>query len=230
MDGASYLLTGPRGLSMLDAFEPSPSEGIRRLDEAVTALVGRRLHLAGHLLAPAGIRFIIIDPRDEILSLALGRQRDIALEQQLGSIAIYRNLQWFPRAAIAPEGLTKSVAASEGDDPALLLVNWSGGKGVPARSQSSFRGEVTGAHTGQVLLAENFNHAWRARVGNKRLEHGEAFGWANRFDLPKDARGQLRIWFARRYIRIGWLLVQAFLLLIGFALSRTGSTEIRGAR
>ncbi len=229
MDDVSYLLTGPRGLSMLDAFEPSPSEGERRLDEAVTALVGRRLHLAGHLLAPASVRFIIIDPRDELLSVALGRQRDIALEQQQGSIAIYRNLQWLPRAGLAPDGLTKPVAVSEGDDPALLLVNWSGGKAIPARSQTSFRTEVAGPHNDQVLLAENFNNAWRARIGDVALDHGKAFGWANRFDLPKQAKGQLRIWFARRYIRIGWLFIQAFVLLVGFASSRTGSTEIKGA-
>ena len=229
MDGVSYLLTGPQGLSMLDAFESSPSEGERRLDEAVTALVGRRLHLAGHLLAPASIRFIIIDPRDEILKVALGRQRDIALEQQQGSIAIYRNLQWLPRAVLMPDGLTKQVAASDGDDPALLLVNWSEGKGISARSQTSFRTELAGAHTDQVLLAENYNDAWRARVGDVRLEHGTAFGWANRFDLPKQSKGELRIWFARPYIRLGWLLIQAFTLLIGFASSRTGRTEIKGA-
>ncbi|HVF12686.1 MAG TPA: glycosyltransferase family 2 protein [Actinomycetota bacterium] len=228
MDGTSFFITDPGGLTMLDAQEPSPSEGERRLDDAVDALVGRRLHLAGHLLAPASIRFIIVDPTDDFLMAALRRQRDIAQEQQIGTIAIFRNLRWLPRAALAPVNLVKPVTEGSQDDRALMLADWSGGRPIPQRSRANFRGDLPRTRHSQLLLAENYNSAWKAKVGDQRLKHSKAFGWANRFDLPPTAKGEVRVSFTRRWVRFLWVGFQIFIVAIAIAASRPGKHEIKG--
>jgi len=228
IDGAEYFLTGPGGLNMLDSQEASPSNGEARLDETVQSMAAGGLHLGGHLLAPASIRFIIVDPRDAGAMTALRAQRDIALEQQQQNIAIFRNLLWLPRAVLAPVNLVEPVTAKAKDERALLLVKWSGGRAVPKRSSTSFIGDLPRTRHSQLLLGENFSPAWRATVGGQKLVHEEAFGWANRFELPRNARGQVRIVFTGRWIRLAWLLLEAGILLVAGGAAWSARTEIRG--
>jgi hypothetical protein len=216
MNGTDYFLTGPEGLSMLDLQEPPAAQGEERLESAIAALLGRKLHLAGHLLAPANIRFVVVDPRDGPSISALRRQRDIVLEQQVSGVAIFRNLKWLPRVVLAPVELGPRVTGGATSDRALMLVEWTGGRPVPRRSQSSFSSELPRTRHSQVLVGENFNTAWRAWVGDQRLEHSEAFGWANRFELSPQARGEIIVSFGRRWLRFLWLAVQA-LILVGLA-------------
>ncbi|MGI8426572.1 MAG: glycosyltransferase family 2 protein [Actinomycetota bacterium] len=228
IDGAEYFLTGPTGLNMLDTQEGSPSNGEARLDQTVQSMASGGLHLGGHLLAPASIRFIIVDPRDATAMTALRTQRDIGLEQQQENVAIFRNLLWLPRAVLAPVNLVEPVAAKAKDDRALLLVKWSGGRAVPQRSPTSFVGDLPRTRHSQLLLGENFSSAWRATVGGVKLVHEEAFGWANRFELPRDARGQVRIVFTGRWVRLLWLLLEAGIVLVVAGSAWADRTEIRG--
>jgi GT2 family glycosyltransferase len=224
MPGIDYFLTGPQGLDSLHIQQPPPAAGERRLDVALNALIGNRLHLAGHVFAPANIRFIIVDPKDLPSIAALRRQRDIVLEQQVGGVAIFRNLHWLPRAVLAPVNLTGTVTAGSPNEQALMLVEWSGGRRIPRRSQSSFSGELPRTRHSQILVGDNFNSAWRAWVGDRRLPHAQAFGWANRFELHPDARGEVTVAFSRRWLRFFWLAVQAVMLLGLVAVARSSGT------
>lgn len=216
--GAEYFLTTSAGLTMLESIPPPPSQGEDRLESVINALMGRRLHLAGHLLAPANVQFIVADPADRPTIEALARQRDIALEQQQEGVAIFRNLQWLPRAALAPVPLTDEVISNESPG-SLMLVDWRGGRSIPARSPSRFTGELPRTSHSQVLLGDNHNRGWRAAVGDTRLEQTEAFGWSNRFRLPADASGEIRVYFAQHWIRFLWLVVQVIALLAVMAMA-----------
>ncbi|HEX2052346.1 MAG TPA: glycosyltransferase family 2 protein [Actinomycetota bacterium] len=228
-EGAEYFLTNSSGLTMLDSIPAPPSEGEQRLGSVVNALMGRRLHLAGHLLAPANIQFIVADPDDSSTTMALGRQRDIALEQQQDGVAIYRNLQWLPRANLAPAPLTPEVIADR-NPSSLMLVDWIGGRAIPARSPSRFTMELPRTAHSQVLLGDNFNKGWRARVGDDRLEQTQAFGWANSFELPQNASGQIEVYFAQHWVRFLWLVVQVIVLLAVMAMAGTAPPPSRQAR
>lgn len=228
-DGADYFLTNSSGLTMLDSVPAPPSQGEERLSGVINALIGRRLHLAGHLLAPANIQFIIADPEDAATIQALGRQRDIALEQQQDGVAIYRNLHWLPRAALAPSRLTEEVIRS-GNSSSLMLVDWIGGRGIPARSPSRFTMELPRTRHEHVLLGDNFNRGWRAKVGEERLEQSEAFGWANAFELPENASGQVEVYFAQHWIRFLWLVLQVLILLAVIAMASSAPAPSRGVR
>ncbi len=210
--GAEYFLTTSQGLTMLDAIQPPPAEGEARMDTVIDALLGRRLHLAGHLLAPANVQFIVADPGDLPTIEALGRQRDIALEQQQGGVAIFRNLQWLPRASLAPATLTEEVV-TDGNLSSLMVVDWTGGRSIPARSPSKFTGELPRTSHTQILLGDNYNKGWKASVGDTQLEQTEAFGWANRFELKPNASGEVSVYFGQHWIRFLWLLLQVIILL-----------------
>ena len=227
-DGADYFLTSSIGLTMLDSVPAPPAQGERRLDGVIDALMGRRLHLAGHLLAPANVQFIIADPTDTRTIQALGRQRDIALEQQQAGVAIYRNLYWLPRAALAPVRLTEEVIRDR-NASSLMLVDWIGGRAIPARSPSRFSGELPRTSHTQVLLGDNFNKGWRASVDDERLENGEAFGWSNRFELGSNATGQIEVYFGQHWIRFLWLVLQVMVLLAVIAMAGSAPGREEGS-
>ncbi|HVE75743.1 MAG TPA: glycosyltransferase family 2 protein [Actinomycetota bacterium] len=228
IDGTPYILTSPAGLTMLDMHDPPPSDGERALEESIDAMVGRRLHLAGHLLAPASIRFIVVDPEDEALMAALRRQSDFALEQQQGGIAVFRNLQWLPRAVLAPVNLVKPLTAQDSQSRGLMMVEWSGGRPIPKRSATVFEGDLPRTRHSQILLGQNYSSAWKARVGGQTLAHSKAFGWSNRFELPSNARGEVRINYTRRWLRFVWLVVQVALLITVALIARGSRRELKG--
>ncbi len=227
-EGADYFLTTSDGLTMLDSIQAPTAQGEQRLDTVINALMGRRLHLAGHLLAPASVKFIVADSADRPTIQALGRQRDIALEQQQAGVAVYRNLQWLPRAAFAPVRLTEEVTTDR-NPSSLMLVDWLGGRAIPARSPSKFTGELPRTSHSQVLLGDNYNTGWRARVGDTRLENSQAFGWSNRFELKPDSSGEIRVYFGQHWIRVLWLVVQVIILLAVVAMAGSGSSRTRKA-
>lgn len=210
-----YLLTGPGGLTMLDGLSFFSSPGQRRLDDIVTSLAGMRIHLAGHLLATASVRFIVVDPGDAALMRALARQRDIALRQQEERVAIFENLQWLPRAVLAPPALDGS-ATGGGDPQELLLTDWKGGRPIPPAS-SGFAGDVPRTRHPVLLLADNYSGGWEASIGGKELSHGRAFGWANRFRVPATALGEIRLRYRGRLMRAFWLAVQAGVVAVALS-------------
>lgn len=217
--GADYFLTGADGLSLLDAYRPPATDGEKRLDGTVRAMMGLRLHLAGRLLAPASIRFIVADPKDSRSIDALVRQRDVVLEQQQGGVAIFRNLQWLPRASLVPPNLNQALTA-QADPTKAMMADWSGAKPVAARSPSRFTAALPGPGYSQVLLSYNYNSGWRASVGSRRLERARAFGWANRFLLGTGAGGTIKIYYAGDWIRAAWLVLQVVLLATVLAMAR----------
>jgi hypothetical protein len=203
---------------MLDSIQAPPAQGEARMKSVIDALMGRRLHLAGHLLAPANIQFIVADPRDSRTIEALGRQRDIALEQQQGGVAIFRNLEWLPRASLAPVAMTEEVVTG-GNPSSLMVVDWTGGRSIPARSPSKFTLDLPRTSHTQVLLGDNYNKGWKASVGDTQLEQSEAFGWANRFELKPNAGGEIRVYFGQHWIRFLWLVLQVVVLLAVLAMA-----------
>lgn len=228
-EGTDFFLTGANGLTMLDGFQPPPGKGEERLESLVGSLIDNRLHLAGNLLAPANVRFVIADTDDQPTIRALRRQRGIALEQQQSGVAIFRNLQWLPRASLVPPGLGESISAKNPSDTGLMLTRWSGGRAIPSRSPSSFSSRLPRTSHSYVLVGDNFNSGWKATVDGEQLDHAEAFGWANGFRLPGQAKGEIKVYFAGNWVRFLWLLVQVVLLLAVVTMARNIAESKRPA-
>jgi GT2 family glycosyltransferase len=220
-----YLVTGPDGLSLLDTAPPGAGPAGAWLSRGVDALLARRTHLAGHLLATAGIRFVVVDHADAATMQAVIIQQDLALQQQLAQADIYANLGSLPIAALAPPQLEAATASGGSDPEAILRAQWPpvpAESGLGRRSLGSFSGHVTAAISPRSLvLGEVYSPGWKATIGVEGLQHAEAFGWANRFTVPAGASGTVRISYAGEWIRIAWVVgggaLLAFALAMAFA-------------
>ena len=223
-----YLVTGPDGVSLLDFSPPGPGAAGAWLSSSVEALLSGRTHLAGHILATAGIRFLVVDPSDTATIDAVVRQQDFALEQQLSQTEIYANLVALPIATAAP----KPLEASATTDPlALMQAQWAaipGDAGLGRRSLGAFAGQVpAGSRT--VLLGEAFSPGWHASLAGRPLPHDRAFGWANRFTLAGGLGGRVSIGFSGGWVRILWVVVEGVVLALAVAMA-TVARAPRGAR
>jgi GT2 family glycosyltransferase len=217
--GASFLLTGPRGLTMREAFLPTPAEGDRRLESVVGTMRDGAIHLSGHLLGPAGIRYIVADRTDPVALAAANRQRDFVLDQQIESAVVFRNLQWVPRASAATPELA-AAAGGAADLDSQMQAQWAPGPPLGQRSQARFEGPVPPGSP-SILVGDNANKGWMATASGRELDRAEAFGWANRF-ATGGAKGTATVWYGGKWLRLTGVLVQAMLLAMAISMARRG--------
>ena len=182
-----YLLTGSDGLSVLDDSPLPVGPAGRWLSGVVKSLVDGRTDLAGHLLAPAAVRYLVVDRGDPAANAAVLRQADFALDQQLGSVDIYRNLEVLPVAGSSPQALVGPSTAGPSDLSQLLQAQWSPPPALRRTSLGAFEGAAS--RSSLVLLGEAYASGWRATIAGRVLIHEKAFGWANAFVVPAGVPG-----------------------------------------
>lgn len=217
-----YLVTGPDGISLLDIAPPAGGPAGAWMSKAVDALLTGRTHLAGHLLATAGIRFVVVDHGDAATMRAVVTQQDLALQQQISQSDLYANLEALPVAAVAPAPLEPAASSGSGDLEPLLRAEWdpATATGLSRPSVGSFTGQVTPATTPRtIVLGEANSPGWKATLGVQGLAHGQAFGWSNRFTVPARASGRVRISYAGEWIRIAWVVAGAALIALALAMA-----------
>jgi GT2 family glycosyltransferase len=210
-----YLVTGADGITMLDASPPPDGAAGTWLTGVVNTLIDGGTHLAGHLLATAGIRFVIVQHDDPATSAAVLRQQDLALTQEIAGVDIYQNIEDLPIAGPAPNALAP-VAGSATPLP-VVLAQWNAGTAYRRVSSGAFSGPA--APGSPLLLAEAYSAGWRASIGGRVLAHGTAFGWANRFAVPAGATGTVQIDFRGEWKRLVWVLLEAAALALAIAMA-----------
>jgi hypothetical protein len=147
----------------------------------------------GHLLAPAGVRYIALvrraapesGPRGAVgeIGAALAQQLDLTLSRSADAGVLYTNEAWFPAHAVVAPGST-AVRVDERDPfAAALRSSPEGVAGVPVRG-----GRTDTAGPGTLLWSEAAARGWRARAGGEALERRDAFGWTNAFTVGEPAR------------------------------------------
>jgi GT2 family glycosyltransferase len=159
------------------------------IGEATTGATSR----LGHLLAPAGIRYVVFITRaapdggatgapQPGLSDVLARQLDLTLARIDPAGVVYQNDAWFAMHALVPPGnatvpttaTDPLAAASQTDAAAVQGVPTSGGKTAP-----------TGP--GTLLWSEAANNHWHASVSGPDPQRSDAFNWTNAFALTGNA-------------------------------------------
>jgi hypothetical protein len=141
----------------------------------------------GHLLAPAGVRYVAFlrraapddapagEPRAR-LDAALARQLDLALSRVDEDGDVYLNEAWIARRAFAPPGAADT--AIDDTDPlhASLRIDPADFTGIAGEDGSS---EPIGP--GTVVWSEAADGGWHGSAGGRALAHREAFGWTNAY-------------------------------------------------
>jgi hypothetical protein len=182
----------------------------------------------GHLVAPAGVRYIVFLARaapksgafgrdERAIGNALARQLDLTLSRVDNSGVVYDNDAWMPMRAVVPPGTTGVQV--EGTDPQAAAVRTEpdGIVGVPATG-----GTTTAVGPGALLWSEAANSHWTATASGHAVARRDAFGWTNAFAL--DASAPVHVHYsggsAVSAVRLAEVAVWILLTLVWFATRR----------
>lgn len=223
-DGIGFGLTRG-GAYDVGALWPSPlaqaSEPVR---DAVEVSIDRRTDRLGHLLAPMGVRYVVVPLAPGPLSGlsakgagfaaelvdGLAAQGDLAALSTQPGLVLYENLAWVPSPVIVT-----GDAAGETRRDSALTAELGADDEAPAPTGASGPAGEPDPQSSVVLWAEAYDRRWQARLDGVALEHREAFGVANAFEQVGSGHPTIRYqgqWFAYPVLALQvaiWALVAA---------------------
>jgi GT2 family glycosyltransferase len=193
--GATGFATTRDGAGDARALWAAPeSSADRVLADAITSAEAGTTSRLGHLVAPAGVRYIAFINRaapdsgargapNPQLAAALGRQLDLTLSRLDDNGVIYENDAWLPMHAVVPAN-AKNVNVTATDPlPAALRSEPTGVQGIPVKG-----GATPAIGPGTLLWSEAANGGWHASAGGSSAQRRDAFGWTNAFTLDNNAK------------------------------------------
>jgi hypothetical protein len=220
-DGVGYATTDGGTPSVEDVWPGSDDGRTRLLADAVDLARSGQTARLGRLLAPMGVRYVIVPeqlapapfatdplPLPAGLSVTLDAQLDLEPLDVPAGLRVYRNQAAFPiRAAIPSE----SAPPTDAGIAAAAALDLSEAHGVlPDESGTlGWSGPVEEDTT--VLFSAAHSDGWRLEVDGERADHTKPFGWANAFEVPEAGEATLR--FETPVIRYGALALQALVWL-----------------
>jgi hypothetical protein len=199
VDRTGFALTRNGPGDARDLWAAPESAADRVVARAIVATQSGTTSRLGHLLAPAGVRYVSILTRaasgggargapNPRLADALGRQLDLTLSRVDPSGVVYENDAWVPMHASVPKGaLGVSIDAKDAASAALRT----GRAGVDGVSVSD--GTTPAIGPGALLWSEAANGGWKATANGETAPRRDAFGWTNAFAL--DAKAPVRVHF-----------------------------------
>jgi GT2 family glycosyltransferase len=214
-DGVGFGLTrqGPGDARSLWA--PPEGDADRVLADAIGLVRDQHTVGLGHLVAPAGVRYIAYltraapdsgaqGRRDPALAASLEAQLDLAVSRIEPGAIVYENQAWVPARAHVPPATKVPLDSADPLAAAqrTTLPDAQPVKGPLAKSEP--------AGPGTLLWAEAANSGWRATLDGKRAPRSDAYGWTNAFTL--DRRGRVDLSFSggpRRLLAFVELLLWA---------------------
>jgi GT2 family glycosyltransferase len=199
-------------------------------DDGRTGLLGDAVNLArtgqtarlGRLLAPMGIRYVIVPeglapapfaaatlPVPDELVATLEAQLDLAPIDTAAGLRVYRNDAFLPVRAALPAGV--DVPMNHGTAESLTTDLSSTPAVLPHKDgRLHWSGAVVGGTT--VLLSAAHSDDWELLIDGTRARSLKPFGWAIGFEIPKDGEATLR--FRTPTLRYGTLALQALAWLV----------------
>jgi hypothetical protein len=231
-DGVGFGLTrqGPGDARSLWA--PPVGDAERVLADAITQLQAQRTVRFGHLLGPAGVRYVALVQRaapesgargraEPALATALTAQLDLSVSRVEPGAVVYENQAWVPGRATVPPG---TDVPAESDDPLAAAQR------TTLNDVDVVRGPRSGSEPtgpGTFLWSEAADSGWRAEVDGERASRTDAFGWTNAFALEE--RGSVELSFSGGVGRLFVLLQLALWVAAAVFWWRTRSRQTRAS-
>ncbi|MEP4653075.1 MAG: hypothetical protein ABJ314_23080, partial [Ilumatobacter sp.] len=217
-DGISFAVIDDDGLE-LPARWSAPAAGEAAVVDALDQIASGSTQRAGRLLAPLGIRYVIVPEFDDVVSTtdeplalptglvdAIDEQLDIVSSQSIPTVEYFENTSWLPTYSLL-SGATAEASLSAGNE-ALVRADLSSAvaafSGTDARSSSS-----AAIPAGTVHVAVPFDPNWRLEVDGTQITPRRAFGVTTAFDVEQ--AGTATLSYSTPGSRTGALVVQ-FLL------------------
>lgn len=225
-DGVSYAVSDDGPLDVLDLWHPRASSGDVLIRQALDAVSNNNTLRAGHLLAPLGIRYIVVPlidglqssrskplPAPRGLEDAFSDQIDLKRSTYVSDQAIvFENTEALPLRSVLL-GATQAASQTAGVQ-ALVQADFSDRTPVfvGQEAPSAARGQLP---PGTFHNSVGNDSRWELRVGGRAVEPRSAFGWSTAYEVADGGRAVLsyRTDFAREVALLAqvivWLLVIA---------------------
>ncbi|MCB0978671.1 MAG: glycosyltransferase [Acidimicrobiales bacterium] len=195
----SYAATSQGAPTVLDRFTAGTNGATEKLADAMHIADERRTNRLGHLLAPMGVRYVVVterlSPSTTGGAVAVPTRIRDALAQQLDlreipvrdGITIYENAAWMPMRAVLPGN-----AVGPRDDPSDA-VSQDLTQSTPALTHADGPDRFTGTvpRVGDLLVSATADPAWKLQIDGMPMQRSTAFGWANQFDASGTGRAVL---------------------------------------
>lgn len=200
--GIAWAIVDDGALAVTDRWAVPARPADERIDEVLGLIASGETLRAGRLLAPWGIRFVVLPIEDGAVStaddqIAPPAGLDTAIEAQLDlaerfnppSLRIFENTDWMPTQAQLDPSL---VAASSVDDPnALAAVDLA--VATPLFVGADHLHPATGdVAAGAVSVAVPAGSGWSLNVGGSSVESRSGFGGVTVFDVATPGTATLR--------------------------------------
>lgn len=215
-DGMAFSLLRNSRASVLDHWTQRPDDVDRLVRPLIDAVADHTTLRAGRLMAPLGIRYVVVPVIDRVRSTsssplpepdgmiaAFSEQLDLQKVYSPPSMVIFENTQWIPLSAVlGPSAQTSSRA---GGETALVAAELSGSTPVLVGTDAAHRpsGDLP---EGTVHWGMPFDSGWSLSTSTGRIEAQPSFGSVMSFDLRGAARGELQ--YATAPTRYVWVVLQ----------------------
>ncbi len=219
----------------------SPEGATGLLADALRLAADRRTSRLGALLAPMGVRYVVVPERNTptafagelrpapaSLTTTLSEQLDLTQVESDPALTVYRNTAWRGMVTTLPptSGRRDRFTDALDVDPAATR---------PALEDHPDPTTWTGRidRTGEVLLSAAAAPGWHLEVDGVEARRSRAYGWANRFDVGRAGPARLEFrtppwrWVACALQALAWLL--AVVLLWRTSPTRHASRRLRRA-
>ena len=231
VDGIAYAVTDAGPLDFTDRFVVASTRADEAVESALELIADGSTLRAGRILAPLGIRYVVIPKTDGVAStvddpLALADGLLAAFQNQLDigsiygppSLEIYVNQAWFPVGAQLT-GISADASLQAGEQT-LARSDLSGA--VPSMVGADF-GEPAAANEvalGVVHLAVPFDARLRLTVDGAELTPRTGFGVTTAFDIEQPGTGVLTY---QRDTARGWWLASQMTLWVALLVLAAGA-------
>jgi GT2 family glycosyltransferase len=193
--GIAYSVVNGRDADLEDGWETAPTRATENASRAVRGIVRGTTARAGRLLAPLGVRYVVVPivdggqstrsepvPEPRGLVDALSRQLDMKRRFSSPDLAIFENSTWLPVASV----LTPAAADASRLAGAESMIAADLAGAVPVMPGiTSARSATAAVGPGVLHLAVPYTDRWRVSVdGGPELVMSPAFGITNAIELP----------------------------------------------
>jgi len=220
-DGLSYSLIQNSRSTMLDQFTPISDGSDQLVKPLIDAIAQGSTDRVGRLMAPFGIRYIVVPILDRVqstsasplpvasgLTQSLGVQLDLRSVYSPTSMIIFENMQWIPVTAML--SLTAEQGTNAGGVTALVDNDVSGSRAVLAGT-TSWRSVTEEIPAGQLHIGTPFDSRWRLENATQSVIGMASFGSVMTFE---SSAGSGRLVYDNPVTRYLWVLVQMILWAI----------------
>lgn len=220
-DGLAYSLIQNSQSTVLDQFTPISDDSDQFVKPLIDAIAQGATDRVGRLMAPFGIRYIVVPVLDRVqstsasplpvasgLTQSLGAQLDLRSVYSPTSMVIFENTQWIPVTAML------SVSAAQGANAggtAALVTNDVSGSLAALTGTASWRSVTQEIPAGQLHLGIPFDSRWRLENATRSVVGMASFGSVMTFE---SGAGSGRLVYDNPVTRYLWVFLQTILWII----------------